>query len=79
MFSTLILIAAAQAATQAAPQAATATEPKADKQVCRLEHEVYSRIPRRICRPQSEWEQMAKETEDDLRSSRNDRGIAPND
>lgn len=49
----------------------------ADKLICRLEYEAYSRIPKRICGTQAEWDQMYKDTQEDLRSSRNKRGSAP--
>lgn len=58
---------------QAAPAPATVTKPAEDKVMCRMIQEAYSRIPSRICRKRSEWDRMAKETEDDIRSSRNDR------
>lgn len=52
--------------------------PSPDKIVCRLEAEVYSRIPRRVCRTQGEWEDLARQTQKDLENSRNDRAISPN-
>ena len=67
----MILISMILMAVQAAP--APVTKAAEDKVMCRMIQEAYSRIPSRLCRKQSEWERMAKETQDDIRSSRNDR------
>ena len=66
LFSMLLM------AAQVAPSAPT-TAPQDDKVMCRMIQETYSRIPSRICRKNSEWERMARETQDDLKSSRNQR------
>ena len=63
----LLLMAAQIAPAQAAPT------PTQDKIMCRTIQEPQSRIPSRICRKQSEWQQMERETQDELRSSRNQR------
>ncbi len=57
---------------QVAPGLPT-NSPNEDKIMCKMIQETYSRIPSRICRKNSEWERMARETQDDLRSSRNQR------
>jgi hypothetical protein len=76
----LVLTFLALLAPQAPAQETTVTSAAApkDKVVCRSETEVGSRIPTRICRTQAEWDQIYKETQDDLNNSRNDRGVAPN-
>lgn len=49
-----------------------------EKVVCRQIWEVYSRIPTRVCRTEAQWEEMAKQNEDDWRSSRNARTVGCN-
>ena len=71
----LILLAAAD--TSPATATAKITPPE-KKVVCRSEAEIYSRIARRVCRTQAEWDEMAKQTQRDLENSRNDRAITPN-
>lgn len=69
MFAFLI-VAAAQAVV---PSSATAVRSE-DKMVCELTQEdAGSRILKKICLKQSTWDAMAKETQDDLQNSRNDR------
>ena len=43
---------------------------------CRMVMEAGSRIPFRVCRLDKEWELLAKDAQDDIRSSRNGRGVA---
>ena len=74
----LLMAAAAQAVAVPAP-AAPATRAVKEKKVCQTAEDVSSRIRyQRICKTQSEWDAIAKETQADLEASRNDRGIAPN-
>jgi hypothetical protein len=78
VFTSLLVLATAQAATaQATPAAANPQAPTA-KVECRMVQEPGSRIPTRICRLDKEWEALAKDAQDDLRSSRNSRGVAVN-
>lgn len=63
-----MLLAGAQAAPVAQPAA-----PAVDKVMCRMIQEPNSRIPLRICRKKSEWEQIEREVQESLRSSRNQR------
>ena len=71
----LLIAAAAQAVAAPSPAAPAAKE----KKVCQTAEDVSSRIRyQRVCKTQSEWDAIAKQTQDDLNSSRNDRGIAPN-
>jgi hypothetical protein len=71
-----LLVLLAPAAAAASPPT---TPPKyvmdADegKVVCKLITEGDSRIPNRICRTELQWEQMSRENEQDMRSSRNQR------
>ena len=76
MLLTMLLLISAPEATSAKP--GTAASASAEKLICRLEYEVYSRIPKRVCGTQADWDQMYKETQEDLRGSRNKRGTAPN-
>jgi hypothetical protein len=62
----MILSVLLAAAVANAPAAAAAPP----KLKCRTEKQVYSRIPERVCRTESEWEQLARETEEDLRKAR---------
>ena len=73
-FGFLVLLAPAAAA------AATPTSPpkyvmdvEEGKVVCKLVTQGDSRIPARVCRTELQWEQMARENEQDVRSSRNQR------
>lgn len=63
-------------------QGVSATPAKANddsKQVvCRNELELGSRIARRVCRTKQEIEQMARDAQQDLRKSENQRHVAPN-
>jgi len=71
----LLIAAAAQAVAPPSPPAPPAKE----KKVCQTAEDVSSRIRyQRICKTQGEWDAIAKQTQDDLNSSRNDRGVAPN-
>lgn len=74
-----LLIAAAQAVVPP-PLAASPTVAPENKIVCQFEEDVTSRIRyKKVCLKQSEWDAIAKEAQNDLESSRNDRAIAPND
>lgn len=70
LFSMLAM--AAQAAS--APQPSTRQDaPRETKVMCRMVHEAASRIPIRVCKTVADWELMERETQDSLRSSRNQR------
>jgi hypothetical protein len=80
LFVALILAQAANAAApaQAAKAPATPQQPTA-KVECRMVADPGSRIPNRVCRLDKEWEALAQDAQDDLRSSRNSRiGSVPN-
>jgi hypothetical protein len=62
-----LLLAQAVATAPAKP----ASDP--NKLVCRSVMEAGSRIPSRICRSQGEWEQMAKDAQDEINRSANAR------
>ena len=68
MFTIAALVLAAQATVPATPAAADEK-----KVVCRLEKEVYSRIPARVCRSQGEWDQIGRDTAEDLRRDERNR------
>lgn len=71
----------APAATALAPASAPAARPapiylmakEEGKVVCRQVAEAHSRIPFRHCRTELQWEDMARENQEDLRSSRHKR------
>lgn len=74
-----MLFALIAAAAQAATPAPAAPPPAADKKVCQTQEDVSSRIRyKKVCVKQSEWDAIAKQTQQDLEGSRNDRGVAPN-
>jgi len=74
-----LLLLSASAPTVTPTKATDPTVKRAGKLICRRdEHETGSRIPVRVCRTQAEWDNIYKQTQEDLRSSRNDRTIAPN-
>jgi hypothetical protein len=72
MFAMLFLLAADPPAQASAPPAAV--QKPAVKMECRNIMEPGSRIPSRVCKSPEEWEQLAKETQDDLNSARTRRG-----
>jgi len=75
----LLLIIAAAVQTAVVAPAAPSAAPVKEKKVCQTAEDVSSRIRyQRVCKTQSEWDAIAKETQADLESSRNDRGVAPN-
>jgi hypothetical protein len=53
--------------------------PDDQKIVCKQITEAGSRIPFRVCRTAAEWEQMAKQNQDDWTSSRQSRQVGCND
>lgn len=69
------------AATASVPSSVSANKPapiymmakEEGKVVCRRVTEAHSRIPVRVCRTEIQWEQIARENQDDLRSSRHRR------
>jgi hypothetical protein len=74
----LLIVAAAVQAAVLAP-AAPAPAPAKEKKICQAAEDVSSRIRyQQVCKTQSEWDAIAKETQADLQSSRNRRGTAPN-
>ena len=84
IFSSLLLIAgcagtpdaaeapAAATAATAAPAAQTqvATD-SPDRRVCRRERETGTRIARKVCRTQGEWDRMREESMESLERNRN--------
>ncbi len=74
----MLMIVSLLMAVQAQPAPDAAKSPAADKLVCRTVQEIHSRIPSRVCRRKSEWDEMARVAQDDMKSSRNDRHIPPN-
>lgn len=62
-------------ATNSAKKVDSTKDPKV---VCRQVTEAGTRIPFRMCRTEAEWEQMAKQNQDDWTSSRNARTIGCN-
>lgn len=65
MFTSLLLLAIQAAAPPPVPT------PTPDKIVCKMETQANSRIPSRVCLPQSEWARIAKDNADDWGGSRN--------
>jgi hypothetical protein len=73
----LTMLAQATAGTPAAPPSEKGQIPRA-KVECRMVEDTGSRIPTKVCRLDKEWELLAKDTQDDLRTSRNSRTVAGN-
>ena len=69
--SALLIMAPAAAAGSPAPA-------PAPKVICRSETNLGSRIPVRVCRTETEWEALARQTQKDLEDSRNDRQLPGN-
>ncbi|HET9812671.1 MAG TPA: hypothetical protein VFP57_03305, partial [Sphingomicrobium sp.] len=71
MLTFILMMAATPTAT---PAAAPAAGQQATAKVeCRMIAEPGSRIPTRICRLDKEWELLAKDAQDDLQRSANQR------
>jgi len=70
----LIILAQAPAVTDNPGQASQ----DGQKIVCKQITEAGSRIPFRVCRSAAEWDQMAKQNQDDWTNSRNSREIGCN-
>ena len=77
MITTLLLLSAAAAAEAPATTPAKAQVPT-ERVECRMIQETSSRIPIRVCRLSQEWELLAKDAQDDLRASRNQRSVVNN-
>jgi hypothetical protein len=75
MITALLMLAAAPSQVLATP--ASSTTPT-DKVECRMIQEATSRIPNRVCRLSREWELLAQDAQEDLRSSRNQRSVVRN-
>lgn len=80
--SALLALAILQPASAGPPTSPPAPTPKPaqeDKLVCKRENPIGSRInTRRVCLKQSEWDEIARQAQQDWESSRNDRTIPPN-
>ena len=72
-----MLVSVLLLAAQVAPSQPAAA-PAEDKRMCRIIQEAHSRIGTRVCRKQSEWDQLERDTQEDLRASRNQRTNVPN-
>ena len=81
MIGLSLLALLAPAAAASAPASPPPAKPRTvylmakeeGKVVCRLITEAHSRIPSRICRTELQWEEIARENQEDLRSSRHKR------
>ena len=62
----LVSAAVAQADVPAAPAAPPATKAKPDKMICKTDSFVGSKIPRRICKTRSEWDQGREGAKDTM-------------
>lgn len=72
-FSFLALLAPAVAASTPTVPPKYVMDSDEGKVVCKLITQGDSRIPTRVCRTELQWEEMARENEQDVRSSRNQR------
>ncbi len=60
-----LMIACLSAPLLAADADQAALESKKEKRVCRESTPTGSRLPKRICRPKSEWEEIDRVTQED--------------
>ena len=65
----MLLLLMAAAASQPAPAPAAKKDDSA-KIICHIESSASSRIPDRVCHTKAEWEQMEKDTRDDIQNAR---------
>ena len=78
LLTTLMFAQAAVATPASTPTVGTTTGMAPTAKVeCRMVAEAGTRIPSRVCRLDKEWELLAKDAQEDLRTSRN-RTVAPN-
>ena len=70
LIQALLIAQAATAAGPPSPAASAVAAPK-EKLVCHLENVGQSRIAQRICHTKAEWDQIERETEDDVQSNKN--------
>jgi hypothetical protein len=81
MIGLSLLVLLAPAAAASAPASAPAAKPaprylmakEEGKVVCRRVTEAHTRIATRICRTELQWEEIARQNQEDLRSSRHKR------
>jgi hypothetical protein len=81
MIGLSLLALLAPAASAAAPASASAARPapiylmakEEGKLLCRRVTQTDSRIPTRVCRTELQWEEIARENQEEFRSSRNKR------
>jgi hypothetical protein len=71
MFIAALILAQAATAAPATPPAATPGQKPTAKIECRAVMETGSRIPTKVCRLDKEWDLLAKDAQDDMRTSRN--------
>ena len=79
-FHLLLFAPAAAAATSPPPAQTPPPAPAAEKMICHLEDVGQTRIAQRICHTKAEWDQIERQTEDDVQSNRNrqnDTGNSP--
>ena len=78
MLLALLLLNAAADPTATPTKAIGPTSGFVGKVICRNdERDTTSRIPIRVCRTEAEWDNIYKQTQEDLRNSRNDRTFLP--
>ena len=81
MIGLSLLALLAPAAVASAPVSAAAAKPAPNylmakeegKLVCRRVTEAHTRIPARVCRTELQWEEIARQNQEELRSSRHKR------
>lgn len=80
MLLTALMMAQAAVATPAsAPAVGTKTDQAPTAKIeCRMIAEAGTRIASRVCRLDKEWELLARDAQDDMRTSRN-KNVAPNE
>lgn len=72
MLLSAVLLAQATATPASTPAPGTKTNLAPTAKVeCRMVAEAGTRIPSRVCRLDKEWELLAKDAQDDMRTSRN--------
>ena len=78
LIAALILAQAASSVPANTTTAPAATQKPTAKAECRMVEETGSRISKRVCRLDKEWDALARDAQDDLASSRNGHGEGMN-
>ena len=73
----MFLIVMAGMAAQAAAVTPQSASPPPNRIECRMVQQINTRIPQRVCLSQAKWDQIERENQAEMRSSRHRHGDGP--